>query len=98
MALNINHSDKSVNSLQKVIFDEKALLYDEECLPEAGKKATCTCSKPVQGVGLAAGVDGGKGTWAPTVRPARGYMYPPPSIPCPSQQACTFWGPKYSNC
>ena len=63
---NINHSDKSVNSLQKVIFDEKALLYDEESLPEAGKTPIC--------------------------------VYPPPSIPSPSQQACTFRGPKYSNC
>ena len=51
-----NNSDKSANDSQEVLFDKRALLYDEECLPEAGKTPT----KPAQRANLAAAVDGDK--------------------------------------
>ena len=67
---NLNHCDKSVNSSQKVIFDDKALLYNEESLPEAGKIPTC--SKLVQGEDLVAGVDESKGDLGINSMPSEG--------------------------
>ena len=67
-------SDKSANDSLEALFDERALLYDEESLPEAGKTPTT----PVQGADLAAAVDGGKGDLGLNSSPARGYMCPLP--------------------
>ena len=44
-----NNSDKNANDTQEVLFDERALLYDEESHPEAGKTPT----KLIQGADLA---------------------------------------------
>ena len=54
--VNMNEIDKSVNDSLEALFDEGALLYYDETLPEAGKTPTT----PVQGAHLAATVDGGK--------------------------------------
>ena len=76
-----NNSDKSANDTQEVHF-ERALLYDEESLPEAGKTPT----KPIQGADLAVTVDRDKGDLGSNSMPSQGlYMYPPSSmrVTCP---------------
>ena len=61
-------SDKSANDSLEALFDERALLYDVESLPEAGKTPTT----PVQGADLAAAVDGGKGDLGLNSMPGQG--------------------------
>ena len=67
-------SDKNANNSLEALLNDMALLYNDKSLPEAGKTPTT----PVQEEDLATAVVGGKGDLGPTVRPARGYMYPPP--------------------
>ena len=63
-----NNSDKSANDSQEVLFDKRALLYDEISLHEACKAPT----KSVQGANLAAAVDGGKGDVGTNNTPIQG--------------------------
>ena len=61
-------SDKSTNDSLEALFDERALLYDDKPLPEAGK----TTITPVQGADPAAAVDGGKGDLGPNSTASQG--------------------------
>ena len=68
-------SDKSANNSLEALFDESALLYDEESLPEAGKTPTT----PVQEADLAVTVDGDEGDSGPNSTPSQG-LHVSPSI------------------
>ena len=64
-----------MNDLLEAFFYERALLYDEESLPVAGK----TPPTSVQGADLATTVEGGKGDLGPNSTPSQGLRVLPPS-------------------